>query len=484
MKTADTLLWKSLLVGGLLSLALTSGALTAASAQARDAAGPRERFLLLDQRIVAEAINAKLVLGQVKKDSHNPLFGEDKPWEPRFDNLYANVLFDQQEQIYKCWYSPFIVDPGSTQYPPDQREGVRYPRSGREMGICYATSKDGLTWEKPSLGLVEFDGSTDNNLIRRGPHGAGIFRDEREPDPQRRYKMLFKDMDTGLSVAFSADGLHWSAAERAEGADVRGDTHNNALWAPTLNQYVGITRTRGEEKGRQVARITSSDFVHWSPAEVVLEGLELNLQTYAMPVFYHGGIYLGLVAIHDQQQDRVWTELAWSPDTITWHRVQPGTPLIGNSEKKGDYDWGCVFAAAYPVFLKDEIRLYYGGSDGLHTSWRNGYLCLATLRPDGFAGYEPMVDDASAFVITTPLQVGKRALCLSADVQQGGFVRVAVLDEAGQFIAESKAITETVSDGRVQWSYTSDPAPLDGKSIQLRFELRKAKLYSFCLRDE
>ena len=31
--------------------------------------------------------------------------------------------------------------------------------------------------------------------------------------------------------------------------------------------------------------------------------------------------------------------------------------------------------------------LYYGGSDGLHTSWRNGFFCLATLRPDGFAGY-------------------------------------------------------------------------------------------------
>src|SRR5262245_27056308 len=31
--------------------------------------------------------------------------------------------------------------------------------------LCYATSKDGITWEKPDLGLVEFGGSKKNNII-------------------------------------------------------------------------------------------------------------------------------------------------------------------------------------------------------------------------------------------------------------------------------------------------------------------------------
>ena len=100
-----------------------------------------------------------------------------------------------------------------------------------------------------------------------------------------------------------------------------------------------------------------------------------------MPIFYHGGVYLGLVAIHDQEEDRVWTELTWSPDTKEWHRILPGTPLIPNSEVEGEYDWGCAYPAAYPVFLEDEIRLYYGASDGLHGGWRNGFLSMATLRP-------------------------------------------------------------------------------------------------------
>jgi len=32
-------------------------------------------------------------------------------------------------------------------------------------GFCYARSKDGIKWEKPSLGLAEFEGSRDNNIV-------------------------------------------------------------------------------------------------------------------------------------------------------------------------------------------------------------------------------------------------------------------------------------------------------------------------------
>ena len=45
----------------------------------------------------------------------------------------------------------------------------------QEMAICYATSVDGLTWNKPELNLVEFKGSKANNIVFRGPHGVGIF---------------------------------------------------------------------------------------------------------------------------------------------------------------------------------------------------------------------------------------------------------------------------------------------------------------------
>ena len=58
----------------------------------------RERYLLLDDRIVEKAENAKLTVGTVEKHKANPLFTEDKPWEKRYDNLYGNVIFDKEEE--------------------------------------------------------------------------------------------------------------------------------------------------------------------------------------------------------------------------------------------------------------------------------------------------------------------------------------------------------------------------------------------------
>ena len=433
-----------------------------------------KRFLLLDSRVVATAENAHLVVGTVTKHKANPLFGEDKPWEKRFDNLYGSVIYDEDDGLYKLWYNPIIVDHSAKGMSLDERDRKHYrPPHNRELAICYATSRDGITWDKPELGLVDYEGSKKNNIVWRGPHGAGVFKDAREPDPRRRYKTIF----AGIDVSVSADGLNWDEPQRCEGVDVAGDTHNNALWAPTLGKYVGITRTWGDDQ-REVARIESDDYVRWSKAEVVMRGLTKTLQPYAMPVFFHGGVYLGLVAIHDQKSDRVWTELAWSPDTKAWHRISPGTPLIPCSEVKLDYDYGCVYACAVPVFLKDEIRLYYGGSDYVHTGWRNGFLCLATLRPDGFAGYEPEDKDKPAVITTTPIAWPGGDIRISADVGQGGSVKVGVLDKDGNVIAEAKPISKTVTDKRL----TLDKK-IAADKVRLRFELTNAKLYSFTVSE-
>ena len=156
-----------------------------------------QRFLLLDDHITEQTNNVALVMGTVHKHPANPLFDEDNPWEHRFDNLYANVIFDEAQSIYKCWYSPFIVDHTSLGMPLDKRYDRKYeaPRN-REMGICYATSEDGVTWIKPEMGLVDYEGSTANNILWRGvgtpsygwhgPHGTGTFKDLQESDPARR----------------------------------------------------------------------------------------------------------------------------------------------------------------------------------------------------------------------------------------------------------------------------------------------------------
>ena len=450
----------------------------------------QNKFLVLDSRIIDNVQNSRLTLGTVKKHPSNPLFVEDKPWEKRFDNLYGNVIYDEEDDLYKCWYSPFIIDNSAKGMSLKEREKDYDTPDTREMAICYATSKDGVHWEKPNLGLVDFEGNKNNNIVWRGkgqdvdhwagPHGAGIFKDMHENDPNRRYKALFKIED--LSIGFSKDGLHWDDYQSCEGeVSVAGDTHNNALWAPTLNKYVGITRTWGK-MGREVARIESNDFIHWTKEEVVLEGLDKNLHPYAMPVFYYGGVYLGLVAIHNQKTDRVHTELTWSPDTKEWNRISPGTPLIPNSDKKLDFDYGCVYACAYPVFKDNEIQLFYGGSDWLHFGWRSGALALATLRPDGFAGYEVADNSGTGIITTRSFTVTGSDFKISADIMKGGSLQVAVVNEQGELLPgftfeACNPLPLNAVDALVTWKENSF-SELKGKKVAFRFLLDNSKVYS------
>jgi len=450
----------------------------------------RDRYLLLDFRIIESTENAQLTVGVVQKDKYNPLFKEDKPWEPRFDNPYCSVIYDEKEKIYKCWYSIFIKSDYEA-LTPEKRAWVDWHEGQRGFGVCYATSKDGIKWEKPELGIIEFQGNKKNNIVLLGVHGVGVIKDLHETDPEKRYKAIHPFRGHTM-VWFSSDGLNW-AEKKLPGLD-DGDTYNCTFWDPVLNKYVLFTRNwggagsksdrYGRGKYRRESRSESPDFLNWSPAKIVIEGLDTDLQIHDMPVFRHAGVYIGLVGLFEIVANRQHVELAWSPDSIEWHRIRPGTPLIANSEQMGDYDWGCIFASP-PIFGKDEIRLYYGGNDGRFMGWRSGYFCLARLRPDGFAGYEQIAggSNKTATVTTKPVVAVSGSLRLSADVAMSGYVKVTVLDKDNKKLAESELITQTVTDGEVRWKEGFLLETLKGNEIRLRFELRDAKLYSFSFHE-
>jgi len=447
-----------------------------AAAAGRASASRGEKHLLLDPRIIERAEGVQLSPGKVQKDTRNPLFREDRPWEARFDNLYANVLFEERDKRFKCWYSPFIIDEAVSATPREQRAAIPYKPRNREMGVCYAESKDGLVWTKPRLGLVEFSGSTSNNLVMRGPHGAGLWKDPREADPARRYKMFFRG-NHSMAASFSPDGLHWSPPVELPEIQAVGDTHNNAFWAPELNRYVGITRLWDRaRRQRLVGRTESPDFSKWTKAAEVLRALpeETHRQTYAMLGFRYANVYLGLLMMFNTDTDTVDCELAWSADTMRWERVCPGEALIPRGPE-GSYDSGCIYAAAYPLVYKGEIRLYYGGSNGKHTGWRDGFFCLARLRPDGFAGMEPARGFQAGALLTKPLRCSGAQLRITADAAPGS-VRVSVFQADGY---SSRPITGEVTDELVRWPDGKNFAALRGQAIQLLFELRSAKLYSF-----
>ena len=148
-----------------------------------------------------------------------------------------------------------------------------------------------------------------------------------------------------------------------------------------------------------------------------------------------------------------------------------------NSPQRGDYDWGTVYAS-FPIVHNDEIRIYYGGCNGQHFDWRDGFLCLATLRPDGFAGYSPVDTDRPAIVTTEPIKVAGD-LCVSADVSRGGSVTASMLDRKGNVIAQARPITTDVSNHRVQWSDGATLEDCIGRDVRLRFTLKKSTVYAF-----
>jgi hypothetical protein len=430
--------------------------------------------LLLDARVVESTDNAVLRVGRARKHPANPLFGQEHPWEVMFNNLYPNVLYDFEEKQYKVWHTLFVKDRAYATTPPRDRVPGTYMQrtGGRRDGLCYATSEDGIHWEKPMLNVHPWEGKP-SNLLTEHVHGAGVLKEMRERDPARRYKMFFKGRV--MSVRFSADGLRWGQYIACPEISAAGDTHNNALWAPELERYVGFTRLWNNQR-RVVGRTESRDFIHWTPAVEVFRGEHL-FDIYSMPVIRYGGVYIGLPAIFDEQADRVHTELAWSPDTVTWHRVDAGTPLIPNGEPRGVYDWGTVYAS-FPIVEEDGIRLYYGAGNGGHFDWREGFLCLAGLRPDGFAGYEPDDAERPAVVTTSPLRLGSR-LRITADAQ-GGAVQVDVLGPAGEALLNGRPVTGDVTDRVVTWARGGTLLDeLTGTQGRLRFTVRNAKLYSF-----
>ncbi len=461
--------------------------------------------LLLDARIVHETQNVRLALGVVEKDARNPLFREaffadpPKRWEARIDNMYPTVIYDDQDQQFKLWYCCYIYDENSNKTPLEQRPTTVYCGGQNEDGLLYAISSNGIHWERPDLGLIEFENSTQNNLVMRvtthGIHAGGVIKDEHDPDPTRRYKCFYRNRaQRRMAVAFSEDGLRWSEPVLWPEHNAVGDSHNNALWAPELDRYVGFTRgwTIEPYHGlRTVLRTESLDFVHWTAPAEILRGQDEHDQIYSMPVFRYRNLYLGLPALFHKGNreapdwDTVTTELAWSPDTLTWQRICPGEALIPTGEghyPDGAHDCGCVYAAA-PVVQGKTVRLYYGSSNGLHNNWREGSFNLATIRLDRFAGYIQSSWDAPGIITTKTMLTQSGELTVNSEIHPGGRLRVAIYDQEntplpGYGFEDCQPIETGALAAPVRWSGRRF-SELAGFPIRLVFELTAAKLYAF-----
>src|SRR5690606_13498602 len=101
--------------------------------------------------------------------------------------IYGSAYRDEASGLYRLWYGtrPGIERGGRSS---SAKAAPALPNGGFDLTL-QATSQDGRTWLKPSLGQVAYNGSSQNNIVSAF-HSASVLRDERERDPSRRYKML------------------------------------------------------------------------------------------------------------------------------------------------------------------------------------------------------------------------------------------------------------------------------------------------------
>ena len=462
----------------------------------------RSKHLFIDDQIIEEITGVTQKLNQPAKYVGNPVMIPLYPWEGRVE-LYGTVWRDNDSE-FRMWYTglggmgiPAIgTDKSQLRYKDFDNSTLLYT-------IGYATSSDGVFWDRPNLGIVDYDGSKNNNLVLLDAASANIIKDVRDPDPNRLYKALFYEsadfegtpnMGVGVSVAFSSDGVRWHKYSENPVITRASDSHMLLGWDDLHNSYVAYCRPSVHEgdRTRRIGRCVSDNFVDWTDPEDVLAPDKYDppgLEFYAMPVFKYEDLYIGqLYAYHTPPEEpqirfagTVDVQLASSRDGINWDRAGDRKPFIPNGPP-GSIDAGEIYTARGPVVVGNELWFYYSSSTSEHgITGRSGPICLAKLRLDGFVSVDAGQDVGS--LITKPFRCEGGPLKINASAREG-MVGVAVLDESGiQYQGYSRqecALFDGDSvDHSVTWREKLSLEELKGNTIRLKFYLQNAGLYSF-----
>ncbi|MBQ8758582.1 MAG: hypothetical protein IJZ20_02720, partial [Clostridia bacterium] len=383
--------------------------------------------------------------------------------------LYGTVIYDEEESIYKMWYASY--------------DGTTYD-TGVVMA-CYATSKDGINWEKPNLGLVSYNGSKDNNIIGQY-HLQSVIKDDDETDPAKRYKMITYDLDGVYSTHYSADGLSWTrSTDFLKGLDVVTASKDN-----TNDIFYSVAKINLMKRNQWT--LTAKDIDNWSVpvmsntlADLIDTRLCYKADSYGMGLYERDGVYIGLnwmfyIPGTNGAEGQIVPLLAFSRDlTDEWQRPTR-MPMIPLGEA-GSSDDGMIFTASTAIEVGDEVWVYCGAWDGDHgVVKRSCNIYIAKWRLDGFAS----LDSESEGVITTrPFTFDGESLYINANASEGTLY-AELLDQNGNVIdgfgKENCAVITTDSVRHpVFWNGSADVSSLSGEEISLRIYSENTEIYSF-----
>jgi DNA-binding FadR family transcriptional regulator len=445
-------------------------------------------LLFVDDGEIESMRRLTRTLHTANKHPHNPVLRPEYEWEGLGISPGATVLFDDERKEYRMWY-----------------EGYRYLSMLEEQyTLCYATSTDGIHWRKPWVGIVEFEGSRENNLLipwgdpaRHDTMSSTIFYDPDSADADRRYTMIHfchGMHPLGLGISTSPDGLRWTPMPDnpvdAGGDEPVGDVLY-ALVEPGNKHMAAYYRVRLRVRPRRtLARAESTDLVHWTGHQVILEADEddpPDAELCGLTPFRYGDLILGFLWVATRNGTRAEVQLACSRDGTTWQRVGDRRPFLPQ-EDEGPFGNYMVARTTVPIVVGNELWFYYTGMERPLTEPLGNHprgIGLATLTMDRFVSLDAGDDEGD--VVTRPIDIADQTrILINAIANPGGSILVELLDVDGKPIPgytrdDALPFEDNAVFHPVAWRHHARLADLEGQTLRIRFILRRARLFAFRL---
>lgn len=372
-------------------------------------------FFAFDQVSIPHTQNLGLEMRQPERHPQNPVLKRGAPGAPDAKGVqfYGSIIRDNGR--YRMWYVAF-----------DDHEKSK-PASAR-WRAAYAESQDGLTWVKPELGLVDFQGSRANNLLNMGGESWGfinlkVLKDDQDPDPARRYKMtthVYFRHHTRLGTLLpfvSPDGLNWKPVRDV--TPLKAELRKEDLFIPGfhfepcggLYQWDGFFYACGQNalaglqpyQGRVSRLYRSTDFENWAPTNSIAfvrdtqhdylgpgRSREGEQNHEGISVWNRGNMLLGVYGrwhgAAEWKDVRVDLGFVLSNDGLNFREPRHEWTFLKRGQE-GTWDQGGVLQGQGFENIGTQTRVYYGTWDPRPTGGMEvprGGVGIATLPRDRF----------------------------------------------------------------------------------------------------
>ena len=438
-----------------------------------------DRQLFVDDSWVADSTGVERVLHSPTRQS--VALEPEHPWE--VGGLSYLIAFPDQGK-FRGWY----------------RADPQLQDSDYNSITCYAESDDGIHWTKPSLGLIEFNGSKDNNIVWTEP-GINLapFKDA-NPDakPEEQYKAFIRVKRVMLALS-SPDGLRWQMMrEEPILTEYPFDTLNIPFWDTWRREYVGYFRgVAGQGTSdfftgvRWIRRSTSTDFLNWGPLENIDCGDTPWEHFYTNSCIQYDrapGTYLMFPSrfVHDRIPNPDWTydtgvsDIVFmsSRDGFTFDRSFMEAFIRPGLDFNNWHDRGIYFEVGILHTSDTEMTMY--GMENAHLPTQR--IRRYTLRTDGFVSVNSGFRGGE--FTTRPFTFTGRELELNYSTSAVGSFKVEIQDADGHALPGfgvddfPEKFGDEI-DGKVSWNGGGDVSALAGKPVRLRFVLKDANIYAF-----